>query len=103
MLVRWACRFSCLMKYSPTQSAMALNPFRNALSAGRKFQRPANCAEAWCTYSSHSRNEIAVALNATIAPKIARGLVRPCSMESLEHTKQRADFESIRTSVIKLD
>jgi hypothetical protein len=37
------------MKYSPTQSAMALDPFRNALSAGRKVQCPANWAEAWCT------------------------------------------------------
>jgi uncharacterized membrane protein YozB (DUF420 family) len=34
------------MKYNPTQSAIAHNPFRSALRAGKNIQRPAKSAEA---------------------------------------------------------
>jgi len=41
-------RFPVVMfdEYNPTQSAIAHNPFRSALRAGKNIQRPAKSAEA---------------------------------------------------------
>src|SRR5258707_13076774 len=75
------------MKYNPTQSVMAHNPFRSALSAGKNIQRPAKSAEAWCTYSSHKRNDTARPLATTIAPTTGRGLISACSMEIIKPQK----------------
>src|SRR6266853_695419 len=84
MLVRCAALLRCLMKYNPTQSAIAHNPFRSALRAGKNIQRPAKSAEAWCTYSSHSRNDTARPLTTTIAPTTGRGLISACSMRTIK-------------------
>src|SRR6266404_7892312 len=75
------------MKYNPTQSAIAHNPFRSALRAGKNIQRPAKSAEAWCTYSSHSRNDTATPLTTTIAPTTERGLISACSMLTIKSQK----------------
>src|SRR5580693_2728225 len=75
------------MKYNPTQSAIAHNPFRSALRAGKNIQRPAKLAEAWCTYSSHSRNDTARPLTTTIPPTTGRGLISVCSMLTIKSQK----------------
>src|ERR1700680_3961923 len=75
------------MKYNPTQSAIAHNPFRSALRAGKNIQRPAKLAEAWGTYSSHSRNDTARPLATTIAPTTGRGLIPACSMLTIKSQK----------------
>src|SRR2546430_13054003 len=72
------------MKYNPMQSATAHDPFRSALRAGKNIQRPAKSAEAWCTYSSHSRNDTARPLTTTIAPTTERGLISACSMPTIK-------------------
>src|ERR1700676_4667004 len=87
MLVRCASLLWCLMKYKPTQSAIAHNPFRSALRAGKNIQRPAKLAEAWCTYSSQSRNDTARPLTTTIAPTTGRGLISACSMLTIKSQK----------------
>src|SRR6266478_9327321 len=84
MLLRCASRLRCLMKYNPTQSAIAHNPFRSALRAGKNIQRPAKSAEAWCTYSSHRRNDTARPLTTMIAPTTGRGLISVCSMPTIK-------------------
>src|SRR4030088_2248505 len=75
------------MKYNPTQRAIAHDPFRSALRAGKNIQRPAKLAEAWCTYSSHSRNDTATPLTTTIAPTTGRGLISACSMLTIKSQK----------------
>src|SRR5216683_1907390 len=87
MLVRCAAVLRCLMKYNPTQSAIAHNPFRSALRAGKNIQRPAKLAEAWCTYSSHSKNDTARPLTTMIAPTTGRGLISACSMQTIKSQK----------------
>src|SRR5216684_3444176 len=99
MLVRCAALLRCLMKYNPTQSAIAHNPFRSALRAGKNIQRPAKLAEAWCTYSSHSRNDTARPLTTTIAPTTGRGLISACSMLTIKAQKSiRKSYRACRKS-----
>src|ERR1700730_621045 len=100
MLVRCASLLRCLMKYNPTQRAIAHNPFRSALRAGKNIQRPAKSAEAWCTYSNHSRKDTARPLTTTIVPTTGRGLRSACSMGQLNHKNplhklSRTGFEEI--------
>src|SRR5258708_6791047 len=83
MLVRCASRLRCLMKYNPTQSAIAHIPFSSAFKAGKNIQRPAKSADAWCTYKSHSRKDTARPLTTTIAPTTGRGLISACSMPTI--------------------
>src|ERR1700719_108481 len=73
------------MKYNPTQSAIAHNPFRSALRAGKNIQRPEKSADARCTYSSHSRKDTARPLTTTIAPTTGRGFISACSILTLHH------------------
>src|SRR3984893_16697492 len=75
------------MKYSPTQSAIAHNPFRTALRAGKNIQRPPKPAKAGCTYPSHSRNDTARPLTTTLAPTTERGLISACSMQTIKSQK----------------
>src|SRR5260370_31460072 len=84
MLVRCASLLRCLMKYNPTHSAIAHNPFRSALRAGKNIQRPAKSAEAWCMYSSHRRNDAAGPLATTIAPTTGRVLILVWSMLTIK-------------------
>src|SRR5580693_451861 len=87
MLVRCASLLRCLMKYNPTERAVAHNPFRSALRAGKNIQRPAKSAEARCMYSSHSRNDTARPLTTTIAPTTGRGLISAWSMLTIKSQK----------------
>src|SRR6266404_7413901 len=78
------------MKYNPTQSAIAHSPFRSALRAGKNIQRPPKSAEAWCTYSSHRRNDTAALLATMIAPTTGRGLISASSILTIK--AQRPNF-----------
>src|ERR1700704_4242449 len=73
------------MKYSPMQRAIAHNPCRSALRAGKNIQRPAKSVEAWWTYTNHSRKDTARPLTTTIVPTNGRGLRSACSMRQLNH------------------
>src|SRR5260370_6454945 len=75
------------MKYNPGRSAIEQKAVRRALRAGKNIQRPAKLAEAWCTYSSHSRNDTARPLATTIAPTTGRGLISACSMLTIKSQK----------------
>src|ERR1700688_1206803 len=81
------------MKYNPTQSAIAHNPFRTALRAGRNIQRPAKSAEAGCTDSSQNRNDTARPLTTMIAPTTGRELVSTCSMRIIK--SQKSDCQDV--------
>ena len=84
MLVRCARLFRCLMKYNPTQRAIAHIPFRTALRAGKNIQRPAKSAGVRCAYSNHKRKDTARPLSTTIAPSAGRGLISACSMPTIK-------------------
>src|SRR5260221_12303958 len=75
MLARWARIFWCLMKYRPAPRATALRPFNSAFSLGKKIHCCASAGDGWCTYRSQSRNPIAAALDAPMAPTARRSLV----------------------------
>src|SRR5260370_3658217 len=85
------------MKYNPGRSAIEQKAVRRALRAGKNIQRPAKLAEAWCTYSSHSRNDTARPLTKTIAPTTGRGLISACSMLTIKAQKSiRKSYRACR-------
>src|SRR5258708_3357039 len=88
------------MKYNPTQSAIAHNPFRSALRAGKNIQRPAKTREACCTYSRHSRNETARPLTTTIAPTTGRGLISACSMLTIKSQKSIRKSDHVARAIV---
>src|ERR1700741_2685118 len=100
MLVRCASLFRCFMKYSPTQSDDAHNPFRIALRAGKNVQRSAKSAEAWCRYSSHRRNETATPLTRIMNTITERELISMRSMRT--NTMMHVEYHFARESMARV-